>query len=317
MSDLTAAVDTILDACLRVVAGEEVLVVVDAATRTIGEALRDGAGERGADAVLAVMDERATDGSEPPRSIAAALGACDVFIAPTSRSLSHTKARKQASERGARGATMPGVTAEMLARAMAIDFARMQARSRATARLLSAGTTAHLRCPKGTELTLDLSGREGLPDDGDLTQPGAFGNLPCGEGFIAPLGGDGTIAASSLARLGLGEEPALLTVDRGRIVAAAHGHGPAYLELLQAHGEPGTNLAELGVGTNERAQLTGNVLEDEKILGSAHVAFGASAGIGGNVSVPIHLDVVVLDASLEVDGTPILDHGRFVLEPAA
>jgi len=316
VSNLTSAVDTILDACLRVVRDEEVVVVVDAATRAIGEALRDGAGERGADAVLAVMDERPTDGSEPPRSVAAALGACDVFIAPTSRSLSHTKARKQASDRGARGATMPGVTAEMLARAMAIDFARMQARSRATARLLSAGATARLTCPKGTELTLDLSGREGLPDDGDLTQPGAFGNLPCGEGFIAPLGGDGTIAASSLARLGLGEEPALLTVERGRIVAAVHGLGPAYLELLQAHGEPGRNLAELGVGTNERAQLTGNVLEDEKILGTAHVAFGASAGIGGNVSVPIHLDVVVLDASLEVDGTPILDRGRFVLEPA-
>ena len=49
-------------------ASEEVLVVVDGATRAIGEALRDGGRERGADAVLAVMDERETDGSEPPRS---------------------------------------------------------------------------------------------------------------------------------------------------------------------------------------------------------------------------------------------------------
>ena len=79
------------------------------------------------------------------------------------------------------------------------------------------------------------------------------------------------------------------------------------------HGEPGRNLAELGVGTNDRATLTGNVLEDEKILGTVHVAFGASAGIGGTVSVPIHLDVVVLDASLEVDGEPVLEQGRWVL----
>ena len=67
------------------------------------------------------------------------------------------------------------------------------------------------------------------------------------------------------------------------------------------------------MGTNDRAKLTGNVLEDEKILGTVHVAFGASAGFGGTVSVPIHLDVVVMDASLEIDGQLVLDHGHFVL----
>jgi leucyl aminopeptidase (aminopeptidase T) len=108
-------------------------------------------------------------------------------------------------------------------------------------------------------------------------------------------------------------DPARLTVAEGRIVAADGGLGPAFIELLLAHGELGTNLAELGVGTNDRARLTGNVLEDEKILGTVHVAFGASAGIGGKVSVPIHLDVVVVDASLEVDGQAVLDNGRYVL----
>jgi leucyl aminopeptidase (aminopeptidase T) len=313
VSDLDGAVATILDGCLGVRSSEEVLVIVDAATREIGEALRAAAAARGADAVLAVMDERETDGSEPPRSIAAALAACEVFIAPTSRSLSHTSARKRASEAGARGATMPGVTTEMLARAMAVDFTVMQARSRALADALSRASQAHLSCPRGTELTLELEGREGISDDGDLTAPGAFGNLPCGEGFIAPLGGEGRIVASSLAPLGLSEEPALLTVEGGHITGAERGSGPDYLRRLQAHGERGTNLAELGIGSNESARLTGNILEDEKILGTAHVAFGASAGIGGIVSVPIHLDVVVLDASLEIDGRPVLEGGRFVL----
>ncbi len=67
------------------------------------------------------------------------------------------------------------------------------------------------------------------------------------------------------------------------------------------------------MGTNDRARLSGNVLEDEKMLGSVHVAFGASIAIGGTVAVPIHLDCVVTDASLTVDGTPVLDEGRFVL----
>jgi leucyl aminopeptidase (aminopeptidase T) len=306
-------VANVIRRCLDVKPGEDVLVITDATKRHLGEALRAEAAAAGGDAVLAVMDERANDGTEPPPSIAAALAACDVFIAPTTRSLSHTTARKRASEAGARGATMPGVTEEMLARVMAVDFDTMAARSRAVAAVLTEGTTAHITCPRGTDLVLDLTGREGIPDDGSLTARGAFGNLPAGEGFISPVGGEGTAVVASLAPLGLTEELATITVRDGRIVGGEGGLAPEYYKRLTAHGEQGTNLAELGVGTNDRAILTGNVLEDEKILGTVHIAFGASAGIGGNVSVPIHLDSVVLDATLEVDGVRVLDAGRFVL----
>jgi leucyl aminopeptidase (aminopeptidase T) len=172
-----------------------------------------------------------------------------------------------------------------------------------------------MTCPRGTDFTLDLTGRQGIADDGDLTEPGVFGNLPCGEGFIAPMGGDGRIVvAATLASVGIADEPVTLEVDQGRLVGADGGLGPRFLELLQGAGEDGTNLAELGVGTNDRAKLTGRVLEDEKILGTVHVAFGASAGIGGTVSVPIHLDVVVLDPTLDVNGRRVLDEGRFVLD---
>jgi leucyl aminopeptidase (aminopeptidase T) len=314
MPDLGPAVSTIVRRCLGVKSGEDVLVVADPGTRAIGEALRQEAATARGDVVLAMMDERATDGAEPARPIAAALQACDVFIAPTSRSLSHTTARRRASERGARGATLPGVTEDMLARVMAVEFELMARRSKAVAVLLDEANSAHASCPRGTDVTFNLSGRAGLSDDGDLTAAGAFGNLPCGEAFIAPVDGEGTIVASSLAPLGLSAEPATLEIRGGRIVAAEGGLGPELLARLTAHGELGTNLAELGVGTNDRARLTGNVLEDEKILGTVHVAFGASAGIGGTVSVPIHLDVVVTDATLEIDATPVLDAGRFVLD---
>ena len=313
MSELGPAVETVVRRCLGVKAGEEVVVVVDAGTRSIGEALRGAASAAGADAVLMVMDERANDGNEPPASVAGALAACDVFIAPTTRSLSHTSARKRASDGGARGATMPGVTEDMLARVMAVDFDTMAARSKAVAAVLDAATAAHVTCPRGTDLRLALDGRAAISDDGELTSPGALGNLPCGEGFIEPALGEDTVVASSLAPLGLSDEPARLTLAEGRLVAADGGLGPEFIELLMAHGAPGTNLAELGVGTNDRARLTGNVLEDEKILGTVHVAFGASAAIGGTVSVPIHLDVVIVDASLEVDGRQVLDRGRYVL----
>jgi leucyl aminopeptidase (aminopeptidase T) len=311
MTDLAPAVRTVVHSCLGVRPAENVLVVVDSPLKDVGEALREEAARAEADAVLAVMTPRDEHGEEPPAPIAEALAACDVFIAPTTKSLSHTQARKRATERGARGATMPTVTADMLARLMAIDFETMRARSAAVAELLEAADTARITCPRGTDLTLDLHGRRGIADDGDLTAAGAFGNLPCGEGFIAPAGGEGTVVASSLAAVGLGESR--LTVTGGRLTAATGAAGEQLYERLIAHGEAGTNLAELGVGTNENATLTGNVLEDEKILGTVHVAFGASAAIGGTVAVAVHLDVVVTDASLTIGDTAVLEDGTYLL----
>jgi len=312
---VTEAVATVVRRCLGVRAGESVVVVVDAGTREIGEALRDEASAAGAEAVLCVMDAREADGNEPPAAVAAALAAADVFVAPTSKSLSHTRARKAASDAGARGATLPGVTADLLARLMACDLDAVQRRSRTLAALLTDADEAHLTCPRGSDLRLDLRGREGIADDGDLTQARAFGNLPCGEGFVSPAGGEGRLFVSSLAGIGLVVgEPAELVVRDGRL---AEAHGPEGERLLRglraADPELGPNLAELGIGTNERATLTGNVLEDEKMLGTLHVAFGASAGIGGTISVPIHLDSVVLEPTLDVGGTRVLEAGALVL----
>jgi len=313
MTDLSRAAETVVRHCLGVREGESVLVVTDPEKRPIAEAFRDEAQRAGADAVLGLMSERATDGTEPPAPLAAALLACDAYLAPTARSISHTQARKRATDAGIRGATLPRVEADMLARLMDVDFEALGARSRAVADLLDTGDEARVTCPRGTDLRLDLRGRHGLADDGDLSAPGAFGNLPCGEGFIAPASGAGRFATLSIAAVGLAPEPAFLTLEDGRLTKAEGAAGEALLSLLDPHGPPGRNLAELGVGTNDRATLTGNVLEDEKILGTVHVAFGASAAIGGTVSVPIHLDCVVMDASLEVDGTPVLDGGKFLL----
>src|SRR5215218_1883840 len=130
MSELRQAVETVVGPCLGVGAGEDVVIVVDRTTQALGEALREAAARLGAEPVLTVMEPREVDGEEPPAAVAAALAAATVFIAPTRRSISHTRARKAASDAGARGATLPGVTEDMLARLMACDFPAMTARSR-------------------------------------------------------------------------------------------------------------------------------------------------------------------------------------------
>jgi leucyl aminopeptidase (aminopeptidase T) len=313
MADLETAVATVVGRCLAVKPGENVLVIVDDRTVELGHSLRRAALDAGADATLVVITERESHGAEPPAPVAAAMAAADVFIAPTTKSLSHTQARKAANEAGARGATLPGVTADMLGRLMSVDYDKLSRRCRAVAALLDAADEAYMFCPRGSDITFDLSGRPGLPDDGLLVEPGAFGNLPCGEGYIAPVSGAGPLWVATTPADGVLLEPALLTVENGRLEAATPGPGERFLAHLLQYGKEGTNLAELGVGTNPKAILTGNVLEDEKILGTVHVAFGASAAIGGTVSVPIHEDVVVLAPTLEIGGTRVLDEGRWVL----
>ncbi len=316
MSDLERAVTAVVRECLGVQDGEEVLVVSDQATRGIGERLRHEAEEAGAEAVLALMAERESHGAEPPGTIAAAMLKADVVMVPTVQSLSHTAARKAATDAGARIATLPGVTEEMLARVMSADMQEIRRRGNALAEVLTEGAQAHITSADGSDLRLSLEGRTGIPDDGDLTRPGAFGNLPCGEGFISPrqYEGDGHLVVDgTIASVGRMSEPAELTVESGALVSATGREGERLMELLSAHGPEATHVAELGIGTNEKAILSGELLEDEKILGTVHVAFGASAAIGGEIQVPVHLDCVVMRPGLTVDGQAVVRDGELLV----
>ena len=312
--DLSKAVHAVVRDCLGVKANEEVLIICNPATQILGEAMRAEAASVGAESVLAVMIERASHAGEPPATLAAAMIAADVVLAPTVQSLSHTASRKLASESGTRIATLPGATTEMLARVMSDDMPELRRRGGRVAEILDHGTEARITCDHGSDLRLGLQGRTAIPDAGQLTHEGAFGNLPCGEGFIAPATAEGTlIVDGSIAGVGLVSSPVTLTVEDGHLVDATGPEGVELMRLLTEHGPDGTNVAELGIGTNSKAILTGNILEDEKIYGTAHVAFGASAAIGGNIQVPVHLDVVSLRPEVTVDGTPIVLEGKLLV----
>lgn len=314
-SELDRAVNSLIRDCLDLSPGEELLVICNPSTEELGALLRIHAQGEGGEATLAVISERDSHAAEPPRTVAAAMLAADIIAAPTIQSISHTEARRKASEAGARVASMPGVTGEMLARVMSADLRKLRERGAALSRALGAGVEARITCANGSDLRLRLDERSAIVDAGALGMRGAFGNIPCGEAFIAPVEGAGEgklVVDGSIAAIGEVAEPVELTVREGHLVEASGPEGERLLALLGEHGSDGTNVAELGIGTNEAAELTGNILEDEKILGSAHVAFGASAAIGGTVQVPVHLDCVVMRPTVEVDGTPIVEAGELV-----
>lgn len=315
-SALDRAVSTLIRDCLDLSPSEEMLVICNPITEELGALLRIYAQGEGGEATLAVISEREFHAAEPPRAVAAAMLSADIVVAPTIQSISHTEARRAATEAGVRVASMPGVTGEMLARVMGADLKVLRKRGASVGRALGAGAEAKITCANGSDLRLGLEDRTAIVDAGALSMRGAFGNIPCGEAFIAPFEGtaEGTLVIDgSIAGIGRLAESVELTVRAGRLTEASGDDGAQLMELLTEHGPDGTNVAELGIGTNECATLTGNILEDEKILGTAHVAFGASAAIGGTVQVPVHLDCVVLKPTVEVDGSTIVEAGELVV----
>jgi leucyl aminopeptidase (aminopeptidase T) len=255
-------------------------------------------------------------GEEPPPKVAAAMMRADVVFAPSSRSLTQTQARIEATGRGVRIATLPTITEEIFARTLPVDYAELKRKGEWLAARLTAASTATITSAAGTNIALSLNGRTGRSDDGNLQQPGIVGNLPAGEGYIAPLEsvGDGTIVLDgSLAGYGPLVSPVRVTVEHGCAVEAETDAGEWLLKTLDAGGEHGRSLAELGIGTNPAAILSGNVLEDEKVIGTIHLAFGSSAGLGGVNVAGVHIDGVMLRPTVELDGARVLDDGRLVV----
>jgi len=315
-SALDRAVATLIRDCLDLNPSEEMLVICNPITEELGALLRIHAQGEGGEATLAVISERDSHAGEPPRGVAAAMLAVDVVVAPTIQSISHTEARLAATEAGVRIASMPGVTGDMLARVMGADLRLLRKRGTSLARALGVGGEATITCPRGSDLRLGLEDRTAIVDAGALNMRGAFGNIPCGEAFIAPVEGtaEGTLVVDgSIAVVGRLGKPVRLTIRDGHLTDASGAAGAQLMALLTEYGPEGTNVAELGIGTNESAILTGNILEDEKILGTTHVAFGASAAIGGTVQVPVHLGGVMLNPTVEVDGVAIVQSGELVV----
>ncbi|MHB1126625.1 MAG: aminopeptidase [Bacillota bacterium] len=318
MDKLRPAVRVALVECMGVQRAERVLVVTDGPLRDIGISFFHEAGELGAEAMLIEMLPRSSHGQEPPTAVAAAMKEADVIIIPTSRSLSHTRARKEANLAGARIASMPTVTPEMLARTLSGDYQGMARWCTGYAAALSQGSVAEITTPAGTSLTLSLQGRQAIADTGRYLEPGGFGNLPAGEAFIAPVEGSAQgvmVVDGSMAGVGLLDEPIVIEIKDGRAVDIRGGTGAATLrDILKKHRAQATMVAELGLGLNPQARITGLVIEDEKVMGTVHVALGDNSTFGGTVEVDSHLDGVMLRPTLMVDKQILIRDGQPVLD---
>jgi len=294
-------------------AGEKVLIVADETTRAIGEAFFTAAKALGTDPVLVEFAPRSADGDEPPEPAGSAMALCDVLLLVTSRSLTHTHARRSANRAGARAISMPGATNDMLRDGgLATDWTKIHEVVRRTARRLRGARDVHLTSAAGSDLTFRVAGREwNMEDTGLCTRKGAFTTLPAGELFIAVV--EGTAEGRLVVDVFFDEDlaaPATATLSAGhadRIVGATRA-----VEAMNRGGKEGRALGRFGFGLNPRARAHGPPHEAEKALGSSHVGFGDNLAIGGKIHCGVRVEAILSDVGVEIDGKAVIEKGRLV-----
>jgi leucyl aminopeptidase (aminopeptidase T) len=313
MSALKEAALVALKKCLAVQPEDYVLVVTDEGCREIGAALHETAREMGAEAIYLEYHSRSNHGEEPPIGVAEIMREMDVVIAPTAKSLSNTEARRRACKAGARIATMPGVTADVLEHCLNVDVDAVATRVRELARMMHGRSEVHVTSDAGTDLRFSMDGSKVFQDTGMIRQPGDWGNLPAGKVSLAPAEGSarGDIVIDGAMFGGLlGDEILKVRVEGGRAVSVEGGEAADALNaIFEEHGDEAKTLAEFGLGAHENARLIGHPVEDEKVLGTIHIAFGNNRAVGGRVDVPVHETGIILNAKVTIDGRTLVEAG--------
>lgn len=241
----------------------------------------------------------------------------DVVVALSNNSTSHTRFRALVNAAGGRFASLPNFDPEMFFTSMRVDWNALAQRTGRLAADVNNAVVVEVTTPNGTSMRIGKEGRIAEGDDGLLTAPGSFGNLPAGEVYLAPLEGtsEGVMVLDYAPTRKLAS-PVTLVVKGGNVVEV-RGEEPhaRKLEAKFAESPLNRNIAELGIGTNDRATRPDNILEAEKILGTIHIALGDNSGFGGTVSTPFHEDYVFYQPTLTAimpDGSRkvLLDEGK-------
>lgn len=311
------AAEAAVRTCLDVKPGETFLVITDTEKEGIGKALFEAGLDADAEVLLALMKPRSRHGEEPPGPIAKMWSRVDVFAAPTKFSLTHTQARKNATAAGARGATMPGITEEMFLETMGIDYGKVKESCERLNKAFEGAKIVRVKSPQGTDMTASIENRVAIMDTGRLHNKGDFGNLPAGEVFVAPVEGtaQGVIFFDgSVAGIGTLDEPMKVEIKDGYATSITGGGSEQFKKLLEsAGGKEVYNIAEIGVGTNPGARIVGNILEDEKVYETVHIALGDNSTIGGKVKANVHLDGLIKKPTFILDDKEIIKDGKWLI----
>jgi len=319
LSKLDSASAIAVRDCMGAKKNEKILVITDEIKREIGISLHENAIRLGFESLLVEMKSGKINGEEPSDIVADLMRKYNVVFCPTAKSLTHTDARRSASAKGVRIATFPGITKEVMIRGMNADYKKISALTVKLQKILETGKEIRVTAPAGTDITFSIAGRKAYASKGLFHASGESGNLPTGEAFLAPVEGSSNgvfVVDGSMAGLGLIKNANIkIEVENGYAAKITGGTLAKKLKvMLDKVGKDARNIAEFGIGTNDSAKLSGVLLEDEKVMGTIHIALGNNVSMGGSVNVPIHLDGVVKKPTVWMDSKMLMKDGKLLVK---
>jgi len=300
--------------CMGVNKEETVLIITDELKKEIGQALHEVGKELCKESLLVEIKSREINGQEPPKAIAELMKMVDVVVCPTAKSLTHTDARREAVKLGVRVGTMPGITIDTMVRCLNADYNKIIALTDYIVQKLTGVKNIRVVTSKGTDVLMPVEGRLVLPSKGVLRNKGESGNLPSGEVYLAPWEGrtQGKIVIDgSMAGIGMITQPVTIDIINGYAENIYGGpQAQQIADLLDMSGREARAVAEFGIGTNYKAILTGMILEDEKVFGTIHIAFGNNISMGGCIAVSSHYDALIKEPDVYFDNELIMKNGK-------
>lgn len=311
---LREGAETIINQSLDVKDDESVLVLNDANDEELIESLLDVLVDRDIEHKLINYEEPESEGAEPPEPVARKMRNFDVVIAPTMKSISHTDARKDANKAGTRVATLPTVNKEIWKTSLQADYKKVKEITEKAYRLLEETNEVRIQTPSGTDLKFDIEIETYHNDTGIIQEEGAFGNLPAGEPNGYPTNINGTLV---LDHFTFSPSAKKVEIKNGEVIALENMEGENSSELEKAFEQHpcSKKIAEFGFGTNPEAKLIGKTIQDEKVLGTVHIAFGDNCSYVKEEDerrnpCPIHWDSVCENPTVYFDDKLILDEGE-------
>ena len=312
--DKTDIAELTLINSLSVRRSDRVLIVCDEETIEIGQAFFQGASRISMNPHLIEMKKGKRHGDEPSRMVARAMAESDVIMAPTTYSLTYTNATRMALSKGARIATMPGLTMEMLmSGGLDADYERIAKRIKKFAKYVSRERSLRIVSEEGCDVKMSIRGRDWITEDTGLChRRGSITNLPAGEVFIAPRerSANGKIVIDGVFTEGISGKISL-EIKEGVVQEI---EGPEEVKEIMMRGECQRTLCEIGIGMNPAAGIMWNVLEDQKKLGTVHIGFGDNSTFGGKIQCDQHYDGLILHPTLWIGKKMIIENGKFILD---
>ncbi len=308
------AMRAVFEGAMKLKREETCLIVTDTIKKDIGLAFYEYAKKCCKNAEIIIIEPTREHGCEPPKNISDMMLKYDVQLLITEKSLTHTAARRMATLKGARIATMPSITEDIANRCLDVDYGDLKEKSNKMYTILKSSGKIRVMSRKGTDMIFRIGESKFFgKDGGSFDFPGSFGNLPEGEVSFAPSESNGVyLVDASFPGLGLLDSPITFKVENGRVIGITGKRAEEIISRLDAVGPDAYLVAELGIGLNPSAKIIGNILEDEKVIGTVHVAVGNNCTYGGKNDVPLHLDGVITEPSIVIDDRIIMHDGVFV-----